>query len=236
MLDHQLSPEDTEESYQAHLQTCEQCQQELAELRQTVQLLREMPPPPLPRSFTLPITTILELADEEATTLEDTPAAERPIPIEARRQARSARVSARRGSVRAALRMVSGLVAIIGICIVLTGLVSALNATGLFAGHAASTSATTGSAYQTNGNKSPVSTGAADPHAALTPAATQVPAHLSPAHNPVHPIQPTSGVSSTFLFIDINTTPGKFGLGILLAILGTMGFSLFKQRKKRYRP
>src|SRR5258708_31483732 len=119
MLDHHLSPEEMEEGYQGHLQTCELCQQELAELRQTVQLLREMPEPPLPRSFTLPITIALEPAEGEAATLEDESATERrPIPIGTRSQTQSPRVPARRGSIRAALRMVSGLVAVIGICIV----------------------------------------------------------------------------------------------------------------------
>jgi anti-sigma factor RsiW len=227
MLDHQLSPEEMEEGYQAHLQTCEPCQQELAELRQTVQLLRELPQPPLPRSFTLPITTSLQPTEEEAATLEDESVTERPIPIGTRRQTQLTRVSARRRSIQTALRMVSGLVAVIGICIVLTGLVNALNTTGFFPGHAANTSATTNSTDQAN------NTGT---NSAATPTAAQASTHVSPANDPNHTVKPTPGISSTFLFIDINTTPGKFGLGILLAILGVMGFSLFKQRKKRYRP
>ena len=39
---------------EAHLPTCEQCQGELAALRQTRALLRALPAPALPRDFTLP--------------------------------------------------------------------------------------------------------------------------------------------------------------------------------------
>jgi anti-sigma factor RsiW len=39
---------------ETHLPTCEQCQRELAALRQTRALLRALPTPALPRSFTLP--------------------------------------------------------------------------------------------------------------------------------------------------------------------------------------
>ncbi len=40
----------------AHLSDCAQCQRELAELRQTRELVRALPAPPLPRAFTLPIS------------------------------------------------------------------------------------------------------------------------------------------------------------------------------------
>ena len=44
-------------SLEGHLAECEQCRTELASLRRTRALLRAMPQPPLPRSFTLPVET-----------------------------------------------------------------------------------------------------------------------------------------------------------------------------------
>lgn len=41
---------------QAHLADCEQCQRELAALRQTRDLLRALPAPALPRAFALPLS------------------------------------------------------------------------------------------------------------------------------------------------------------------------------------
>ena len=53
LIDGQLSPEEQTQS-ETHLQSCPVCQQQLAELRQTVALLHALPQPPLPRSFVLP--------------------------------------------------------------------------------------------------------------------------------------------------------------------------------------
>ncbi|TMC58178.1 MAG: hypothetical protein E6J21_13300, partial [Chloroflexota bacterium] len=52
-LDRQLSPREQAE-YNAHLESCQLCQGALASLRQSVVLLRAMPQPSVPRSFTLP--------------------------------------------------------------------------------------------------------------------------------------------------------------------------------------
>ena len=52
-LDGELS-ETERVALEAHLPTCEQCQGELAGLRQTRALLRALPTPALPRAFTLP--------------------------------------------------------------------------------------------------------------------------------------------------------------------------------------
>jgi len=52
-LDGELSPAEQAE-LAAHLRDCEQCQRELAALRQTRALLRALPTPALPRDFSLP--------------------------------------------------------------------------------------------------------------------------------------------------------------------------------------
>jgi anti-sigma factor RsiW len=53
-LDGRLPSEDAD-SLRRHLRTCSRCAEELAELRQVVLLLRALPRPALPRSFTLPL-------------------------------------------------------------------------------------------------------------------------------------------------------------------------------------
>lgn len=45
------------DALERHLATCETCRAELAELRRVGALLRSLPEPALPRSFTLPVTT-----------------------------------------------------------------------------------------------------------------------------------------------------------------------------------
>lgn len=39
-----------------HLQTCDRCRSSLNDLKWTISLLKQVPPPPLPRQFTLPVT------------------------------------------------------------------------------------------------------------------------------------------------------------------------------------
>ncbi|MBA2681641.1 MAG: hypothetical protein H0U76_25010, partial [Ktedonobacteraceae bacterium] len=55
LLDNHLAQEEAGEDHHGHLASCQQCQQELADLKQTVRLLHALPPPPLPRSFILPV-------------------------------------------------------------------------------------------------------------------------------------------------------------------------------------
>ncbi|HLX39760.1 MAG TPA: zf-HC2 domain-containing protein, partial [Ktedonobacteraceae bacterium] len=57
-IDKQLAAEE-QAACTAHLQTCQQCQQALAALRQTVMLLKALPQPALPRSFVLPTNLIV---------------------------------------------------------------------------------------------------------------------------------------------------------------------------------
>lgn len=57
-LDDELSASDMAEM-RAHLATCAECQRELAALRQTRALLRALPTPALPRSFTLPTEPVI---------------------------------------------------------------------------------------------------------------------------------------------------------------------------------
>jgi anti-sigma factor RsiW len=57
-LDGELTPEERA-AFDAHLRECEQCQRELAALRQTRALLRALPTPALPRDFSLPAQPVV---------------------------------------------------------------------------------------------------------------------------------------------------------------------------------
>jgi hypothetical protein len=258
LLDNQLTPDESEESYQAHLQTCEQCQQELSALRQTVRLLREMPQPPLPRSFTLPPTFSIGSTELDVSPVAE-PAMREPVTQLPRRVSRRdiRRVSRRdirrvgqltlvpvtRRPLRTAMRVVSGLVAVIGICFILTGFFSTLK----FSGGSMSAATTSNSSEQSQG-KHPnsatpaVSQGSGAPQGVMTPQVKQSPTptpttpHIQPAQRPIQSTETPSGILSTFTFFDVSTTAGKYRLGILLLVLGAIGFLLFRQRKKRYRP
>nr|MDQ2716803.1 zf-HC2 domain-containing protein [Chloroflexota bacterium] len=52
-LDKQLTPQE-QATCEAHMRACTQCQQSLAQIRQTVALLHDLPQAALPRSFVLP--------------------------------------------------------------------------------------------------------------------------------------------------------------------------------------
>jgi hypothetical protein len=100
LLDERLPPDERQELI-AHLEQCITCRNELAALRQLQMLLQQVPPPALPRSFTLPL---------------DTPA---PLTL----QASSIRNRSRR-HINSWLRGIGAVAAVIGLLILITGLVT----------------------------------------------------------------------------------------------------------------
>ena len=125
-LDGQLSGKE-QSQLDAHLKTCEQCQQELTDLRRTVALLHAMPRPALPRSFVLPLD-IQPSADSQREDKDELEEPDRaPIALataRARRSEASESSSSRRRwpiYVRTALRTVSSIAAVIGFVFFLSG-------------------------------------------------------------------------------------------------------------------
>jgi len=106
-LDGQLSSAELAQS-ETHLQTCEVCQQQLAELRQTVALLRGLPRPKLPRSFVLPTAALSQ---------HETRAEHPRAPIIPLR-----RHTGWPGRIATAARVISTLAAVLGIVFLLSGL------------------------------------------------------------------------------------------------------------------
>jgi anti-sigma factor RsiW len=227
LLDGEVSAEE-KTRWEAHLATCQRCQQELASLRRTVALLRALPQPALPRSFELPI----EVAEPVAL-FAGTRQAAAPIPLRAperRRQDRS--------YLRFAFRTLSTIAAIIGIVFVLSGIVPALTRGGTSTS-ASSSSGTFGSSASSG--QVPAAKGPNEPKVvtpairpAATPQASQVKTPTEQATPPdANSNQPSTGNWPVFLFFNLSTPEGRLGFGILLFILGMMGYILFRRKRAR---
>jgi len=112
-LDQQLSVQE-QSACQVHLDTCELCQQQLADLQQTVLLVRALPRVPVPRSFVLPVEATIQsavVAGEKAST----PQTAKPI---------HNRVLVLPRYVRTTMRIASSLVAVLGLFFILSGLLT----------------------------------------------------------------------------------------------------------------
>ncbi len=216
-LDQQLPP--TELAIcSAHLTSCEQCQQGLVKLQQTVSLLRTLPPLALPRSFTLPATT--EIA---SLSVRETQISGKSTPV-------SRSNKRQRSALRYSMRFVSALAAVIGIIFVLSGLLAmpgnhSISMTSATTNSSAS-GASTKPALQNTPNTSRPTTPLVKP---LSPKLASTPS-VQPSNEPANKI--TQLVPVVLLF-DVSTSSGRLRLGILLILAGMAGFTLFAQRKKR---
>ncbi len=210
LLDQQLTPE--EQAYcSAHLGECEQCQDALDNLQQTVNLLQSLPQLEVPRSFALPadfkITQITSDGNRQQQVDQSTATSLRRLPMPLRRT----------------LRTVSALAAVIGLFLALSGFVAILQP---------SVSMSTVPAVS-NSAKSK-----ADPQSQQAPQATS---HISKVNennpdelatnNKIGKKQnnPLAGVHAP---LDFNQPESRLSIGIPLAILGSTGFILFAQRQK----
>jgi predicted anti-sigma-YlaC factor YlaD len=252
-LDGQVSSEE-QTRWDRHLQTCEQCRQGLASLRQTVALLHALPQPALPRSFVLSQESITRYTQSAAHAQDEVAM---PTSLEIHRATRQADLvpkQRRRGVayMRGTLRALSALAAVAGILLFLSGLIAAAprETTMSTAGSSASSSAGSSSASSSTAqsqNSQPVpATLKATPEPAgadVTPQASnngnvsdtkasQLTPQLKPA--PTAEVRKVLPVTPPLLpevpFFDINAPSGRIGLGMLLALLGVMGFIVFKQR------
>lgn len=231
LLDGEVSAEE-KTRWEAHLTTCQRCQQELASLRRTVALLRALPQPALPRSFELP----LEVAEPVAL-FAGTRQAAAPTPLRAperRRQDRS--------YLRFAFRTLSTIAAMIGIVFVLSAIVPALTRGGT-SNSAASTSASSSYGSSASSGQVPATTPrithppeviTPSIRPAATPAASQVNKPAEHATTPnANNNQPSTGNWPVFLFFNLSTPEGRLGFGILLFVLGMMGYIIFRRKRAR---
>ncbi len=110
-LDEQLSSQE-QAIVDAHLRDCQQCQQALAELRQTVALLHALPQVEVPRSFTLPA---------RIAAVQDQPVHTNPVATPISQSKR-----ARQNTLQRTIRVMSSLAAVLGLIFILSSFVTAL--------------------------------------------------------------------------------------------------------------
>lgn len=227
LLDGEISAEERTQ-WEAHLATCQRCQQELASLRQTVALLRALPQPALPRSFELPAESAEPVALFAGTRQAASPTPQRAP--ERRRQGKP--------YLRLAFRTLSAVAAIIGIVFCLSGIVPALTQGGATTTSAIPSSASNAASSSGQGQK-PATPAGTRAQAVMTPALR--PAATSPASHARAPEatpsdssqQPSTGNWPVFLFFNLSTPEGRLALGFLLFVLGIMGYIIFQRKRAR---
>lgn len=227
-LDKQLTPQE-QAFFDAHLQSCQRCQHVLAELRGTVALLRAMPEPPLPRSFTLPAG------------ISQTPVARpQPLPLPAQ-QRRVPRYILQRS-----VRAVSTLAAVIAVLFILSSLLPLLSFHG---GGAATISA--GSASTTGNEPNHAAQGNTLPQSPQVQHGTPIMGtrqSSTPVRSPVAstpaPAPTSTSASETTLqgntppppalppYLDIGQPEGRLLLGALLLLLSIAGLIATRRRRQ----
>jgi anti-sigma factor RsiW len=217
LLDNTLSPAERD-ACSAHLQSCQMCQHEQASLQQTVALMRAMPKPALPRSFTLS-TGVTYLQDAPPRQLEPTNTPPR------RRWPHYAQRT---------LRVISTFAAVIGFIFLLSGVLpllihggggstTATSSSAPFSNNATQPNAAATNSTPTLGQAKPTSndklTPGQTPHAGKTPAA----ATASPAVQDHQQKQPPNPVQPPPPIIDFNEPLVRQGVGLILLVTGIIG-------------
>jgi anti-sigma factor RsiW len=126
-FDKQLSPQE-QAVFDAHISTCQQCQNKLADLRLTAALLHALPEEEVPHSFVLPGNVSIipdRTIQQDATHI--------PIP---RRQHKQISV------LRRSIRVVSTLAAVLALCFIISGILPLLYSGGTGASSTASSGST----------------------------------------------------------------------------------------------
>jgi anti-sigma factor RsiW len=229
-LDGEVSAQERTQ-WDMHLKTCQQCQRELASLRQTVALLRALPQPALPRSFVLSADVAGPIAPPALAGTRRT-----PTPIRPAEQPRQ-----RTPYLRVAFRTLSAIAAVIGIVFFLSGILPTLShgggtATGFSSSRPpAASQSSNGQAQGTpsNGNSTPQAVTAAVSGGITPTPATTRPSDASGHSGNSQAQQPAPAEWPTILIFNLSTPEGRLGFGIILFILGIMGYVLFKRRRQR---
>lgn len=226
LLDQQLSPQEQAE-YNAHLNTCRQCQNVMADLKLTVALLHALPQPTLPRSFVLPATA--DHAQEQPAPLVH------PMTTTTRR-----RPPNRLGYLaRRSIRTLSAIAAVIGLIFILSSFLSTHSlgsaGTSTSTGSIPVSGPSRGSAVTTphvscgNPGTQPVQCGTQ-----RTPAAAQkqTPGVTAPVtRTPQIKKQPNQN-STNSPAIDLNSPQAHLGLGAILLLIGVLGVALTRKRRE----
>lgn len=253
LLDQQLSAQE-QTLCQRHLTTCDSCQHQLAELQQTVLLVRALPRAPLPRSFVLPIEATIQntaRTGPHATTPQIARLAHNRILILPR-------------YVYTTTRIASTLVAVLGLFFILSGLLTIVSpnagtsqvATSFVVSrkfHVSDSSPNTKQVQPPEGAapllpnapqrqkfvNNTASSPNVSPPQAFAGAAPPVynASHPEPPAKPANtqqsgPLPSASQQQPTISFIDLGTSEGHLSLGLLLFIVGIVSVIVFTKLGK----
>lgn len=239
LIDQQITTEE-QATYTAHLQTCQQCQQAMAALRQTVMLLKALPQPTLPRSFVLP-TNVIVMPDRPATVPSrsepTTPARPQPQPQPQRR-------SVWIYTVQRSMRAVSTIAAVIGLIFVLSSLSISLPQFSSTSPTAASVPSVN---HQEGGQAQPLGNGSITTTSTIGPKhTTPLPARTAPAASTSVPTPITTPNTSPQLtspkpsqsqpplsIVDLGTSMGRQDVGFALLLLGILGVVVTRRKREK---
>ena len=224
-LDKQLSSQEWA-IVDAHLSACQQCQLVLADLRQTVAMLRALPRVDVPRSFTLPA---------RIAAVQEHPVQSNPVVIPM-----SQRKRARHNSLQGAIRAMSALAAVLGLIFILSSFAAALPHGGTASSTSSGSVNTTAPSASTQNGSTPhqsqttgsgTQSGGGTPlvRPPQTPAPT--PSHLSPVTvKQGTPTGTTPPAKASPAVLDLNGPAGHLVIGSVLFVLGILGFALARRR------
>ena len=219
-LDKQLTPQE-QAAFDAHISTCPQCQQALAELRSTVTLLRAMPRVDVPRSFTLP--TPIRPVPLQAARVNTEPPRRQPVP---------------HYRMRRAVQAVSTLAAVLGFLFILSGFLTSVHFTS---GGGATSASPAFTSQDTQPTKSTAAAaeqpGRGTPNVGKvngSPTKTPIPARSTPAATPATNTGSPPPADQTPTFppaLDPGRSEGRFSLGLLLLLFGIIGLLTTRRRR-----
>jgi anti-sigma factor RsiW len=225
-LDKQLSPLE-QAVFDAHISTCQQCQNKLSDLRLTAALLQALPEAEVPRSFALPasISTV-----PDRTNRQDAPV----TPIQSRKQRQPS-------ALRRSIRIVSTLAAVLALCFIISGIVPLIYSG---AGNSASTASSSGTFGPEKTTRPSVpASGVEQPNRVIPPVGS---AATAPPTQSAHSLSPTGtatapsssenasnpGQSPTILpVIDLSQPFVRLGIGILVLALSILILIVTRRRR-----
>jgi anti-sigma factor RsiW len=221
-FDRQLSSEE-QAVFDAHMSTCQQCQNNLADLRLTVALLRAMPEEQVPRSFVLPGA----LAPVPARTIrQDTTI----TPIAGKQHARF-------NTLRRSVRVVSALAAVLALLIIVSGLFPSLH---YGANESATTAAPVSSSGSANTTHAPVQTPNVQKPTDVqsnartvtpSPVASQTPGPTGTATTKASTVAPNDQSPTVLPAIDFSQPVVRLSLGVLLLALSIIVLVVTRRRR-----
>lgn len=225
-LDRQLSLEE-QTAFDAHIVSCRQCQNKLADLRLTATLLQALPVEEVPRAFTLP---------ESVPVTTDLPA---------RHNATITPMPSRRGTqhtaLRRSIRLVSALAAVLALCFIISGMLPLVSSGGMNSTSSTSSVGTYNPANKANPNAT--ATGAEQSnHALHENPATVIAQGTENAHTGTQPgaATPTThsdhssntnsstGIQPT---IDLSQPGVRLSIGIIVLAVSIIALILTRRRK-----